>query len=129
MFASGRVSTGAQHKGEEPDDAMTFSREIVFPLSFVRPVREGAVYLAEVMEDKWDVFFYGSALYFARSWSGQLIYRAELERPSGRENEPTVVREFLNMDACRADRALAARQLEFDTCVRDAHGGSASGAA
>jgi len=37
---------------------------------------EGAVYLAEVMEDKWDIFRFGDALFFVRSWSGMLVHRA-----------------------------------------------------
>jgi hypothetical protein len=47
------------------------------------PETEGPVYLAQVMEDKWDIFRFGDALFFVRSWSGTLVHRARLAAPNG----------------------------------------------
>ena len=30
------------------------------------------------MEDKWDIYFYDGYLYFTRSWTGDLIFLAEI---------------------------------------------------
>jgi hypothetical protein len=44
---------------------------------------EGPVFLAQQMEDKWDVFLVGGELCFSRSWTGQVAYRAAVsfDRP------------------------------------------------
>ena len=33
--------------------------------------------MPQEMEDKWDIYFHEDHLYFARSWTGNLIYRAD----------------------------------------------------
>src|SRR5204862_3610513 len=48
-------------------------------LTYPYPDQEdGPLFVAQQMEDKWDVYRFGDSLYFARSWSGDLIYRARL---------------------------------------------------
>jgi hypothetical protein len=37
---------------------------------------EGVVFKADVMEVKWDIYIYDSQFLFARSWTGELKYRA-----------------------------------------------------
>ena len=37
---------------------------------------EGIVSKSEAMEVKWDIYVYGSVFLFARSWTGELCYRA-----------------------------------------------------
>jgi hypothetical protein len=40
----------------------------------------GPLFQAQVMEEKWDIFYCDDGyLYFCRSWTGQLIFRAALE--------------------------------------------------
>jgi hypothetical protein len=34
------------------------------------------VFLAQQMEDKWDVFLLRNELWFSRSWTGEVVYRA-----------------------------------------------------
>jgi hypothetical protein len=41
--------------------------------------RDGPLYVAQRMEDKWDIYLYDGYLYFARSWTGELAYRARIE--------------------------------------------------
>lgn len=46
--------------------------------------RVGPLYQAKVMEEKWDIFYCSDGyLYFCRSWTGQPIFRAALERFDG----------------------------------------------
>lgn len=40
---------------------------------------EGVVSKSDSMEVKWDIYIYDSVFLFARSWSGQLVYRAKAE--------------------------------------------------
>jgi hypothetical protein len=53
-----------------------------YPLAAALP--EGPLSKAECMEDKWDIYHYVPHLYFARSWSGDLAYRAAVRVDSGR---------------------------------------------
>jgi hypothetical protein len=50
---------------------------ITLPLAFVQ--RSGPVAIAAQMEDKWNVYLHEQRLFFARSWTGQLIHSATLE--------------------------------------------------
>ena len=40
---------------------------------------EGIVFKADRMEVKWDIYVYDSVFLFSRSWTGELIFRAEAE--------------------------------------------------
>lgn len=40
---------------------------------------EGIVFKAKSMESKWDIYIYDSVFLFARSWTGDLVYRAWAE--------------------------------------------------
>src|SRR5438093_692870 len=69
-----RSSTGEQYPGRDPEDAHLVTCELSYPC--YRPLSEGPLFKAQEMEDKWDIYLYGSKIYFARSWKGQLVYRA-----------------------------------------------------
>jgi hypothetical protein len=56
------------------DDAEVIECGLSFDLP--RPTDEGPVFKAQCMEDKWDIYNYAGNLLFARSWTGQLIFRA-----------------------------------------------------
>ena len=61
-------------------------REIACDLSYTlrEPLAEGPVFRSQEMEEKWDVYFYGGQLYCARSWTGDVMFRAGLEQTDGR---------------------------------------------
>jgi hypothetical protein len=40
--------------------------------------KDGPLFVAQQMEDKWDIYLYESNLYFARSWTGDLVLRAAI---------------------------------------------------
>jgi hypothetical protein len=37
---------------------------------------EGAAYKAKCMEDKWDIYGWNDIIYFTRSWTGEVVYKA-----------------------------------------------------
>lgn len=75
-FASLRHASGNEHVGTAPPGAQVFRCELVYPTLVMS---HGPVFRASAMEDKWDIFFFDGYLYFARSWSGNLILRARVE--------------------------------------------------
>jgi hypothetical protein len=76
-FANLRQSDGSQHKGLSPANASRLDGDLHFP--FNGESLDGPLFLADVMEDKWDIYLYGGHLYFARSWSGDLKLRAKID--------------------------------------------------
>jgi hypothetical protein len=76
-FAKLRYSDGRQHMGVSPANAARLDSDLLFP--FNGESLDGPLFLADVMEDKWDIYLYDEHLYFARSWSGDLPLRAKIE--------------------------------------------------
>jgi hypothetical protein len=58
-------------------EARKLTCRLSFPSSDER-IPEGAQFVAECMEDLWNIFRFDDQLYFTRSWTGQLRYRAKL---------------------------------------------------
>lgn len=75
-FVRLRSSTGEEHRGKAPANASV----IECALHYVREgdVTDGPLFKAREMEDKWDLYVFGPHLYFARSWTGELVYRATI---------------------------------------------------
>jgi hypothetical protein len=76
-FAYLRESDGRQHKGSSPANASRIECDLRYP--FNGESYDGPLFVADVMEDKWDIYRYNGCLYFARSWSGELRFRAKIE--------------------------------------------------
>jgi hypothetical protein len=79
-FLALRRSTGANHRGTSPPNPQRIAFPLTYPLSDefakVCDVDDGPVFLAETMEDKWDIYLHDGWFYFARSWTGNLVFRA-----------------------------------------------------
>jgi hypothetical protein len=71
-----RASAGVEHRGAVPESAILVACDLRYP--HVRAFDEGPVFKAMEMEDKWDIYFFQDHLYFARSWTGALIFRASI---------------------------------------------------
>lgn len=69
-----RKSGCTEHVGQEPDDPVTWTCHLTFPYS--GEVEDGTLFIAQEMEDKWDIYLYEGHLYFARSWTGKLCFKA-----------------------------------------------------
>lgn len=74
-FNALRHATGSEHRGRPPADALAADCDLRYPLEGDAPP-DGPLFVAEQMEDKWDVSYHDGYLYFARSWTGELIFRA-----------------------------------------------------
>lgn len=75
-FSELRRSHGEHINGKLPDQSIHVDCQLFYPHQ--GETRDGALYMAKEMEDKWDVYLFDGFLYFARSWSGVLVYRAEI---------------------------------------------------
>ncbi|MBN1266504.1 MAG: hypothetical protein JXA25_13490 [Anaerolineales bacterium] len=62
--------------GQAPEDSVTLPCSLQYPSMDKLP--NGLNYRAEVLEDKWDILHTGEYLYFLRSWTGHLVFRAHL---------------------------------------------------
>lgn len=81
-FARLRSSRGDEYKGRRPRGAGTVSCS----LTYVCPERplDGPLFKSEEMEDKWDIYLFNDVLYFARSWTGDLLFCADTRFESDR---------------------------------------------
>jgi hypothetical protein len=76
FFGSSASRSGEQFRGQQPENAIRVPCELTYPLPEALP--EGPVFLATIMEEKWNIYHFSGVLYFARSWTGQLHYLARL---------------------------------------------------
>ena len=70
-----RRSDGTEYIGTTPEDPAYFELALEVPLHGAE-LRDGPLFKAEQMEDKWDIYRYGDIYYFERSWTGTLIHLA-----------------------------------------------------
>lgn len=76
-YARLRNSSGEELRGTSPQNARNLECKLWYPVRH-RP-HDGPMFKSEVMEDKWDIYLYDGYLYFQRSWTGDLVFRAEVE--------------------------------------------------
>jgi hypothetical protein len=87
-YLGDRASDGRRLVGRIPDDAE--SRECLLRYPFEGTSGDGALFRSMVMEDKWDIDLYEGHLYFARSWTGQLVFRAAIAFVEGQATVTSV---------------------------------------
>ena len=75
-FAQLRSSAGEKNRGKLPDNAKSSECDLKYP--YDGEPADGALFKAQEMEHKWDIYLYDNRIYFARSWTGDLIYVAEV---------------------------------------------------
>jgi len=71
-----RTDDGRSSVGTLPEDSFSVDADLRFPYNGAR--EDGVIFFAKEMEDKWDFYAYDSRLYIRRSWTGALLYVAEL---------------------------------------------------
>jgi hypothetical protein len=69
-----RASDGRELIARQIRDAIRIPTSLRFPHNGA-PL-EGVVFKSDEMEAKWDIYFYQSIFLFARSWTGELRFRA-----------------------------------------------------
>jgi hypothetical protein len=68
------------------------------------------LFVAQQMEDKWDIYLQDGDLYFTRSWTGELVFRAAIAFKNG---EAMVSKVEANQAKIVEDTALAIRSVDF----------------
>lgn len=76
-FVALRTADGEHYRGRAPADSTTCACDLRYPHKEGR-TRDGPLFKAASMEDKWDIYLYDGRLFFARSWTGELAYRATI---------------------------------------------------
>jgi hypothetical protein len=99
---------------------MPDARKIPCLLSYPRGgerIPDGGHFVAEGMEDRWNIFLFDANFYFTRSWTGQLRYRAKLLfRPGAlfvTEVEVSRTHPADNLHLNLEDQELPVRQVDF----------------
>jgi hypothetical protein len=72
-----RPTDGTDHIGHAPVNASRLDCDLIYP--FNGESRDGPLFFADVMEDKWDIYLYDGHVYFVRSWTRELHLRAKIE--------------------------------------------------
>jgi hypothetical protein len=75
-FGQLRSSLGEQYQGQLPKNAISAECYLTYPYDGKHA--DGVLFKAQEMEEKWDIYLYQNKIYFARSWTGELIYVADV---------------------------------------------------
>ena len=106
-FSHLRVSDGRQHVGQMPPDPTAIDCLLEYE---GWPLREGPLFKADEMEDKWDIYQWNGQLYAVRSWTDDLIITADL---SVQGTNASIRRIVAAADRVFGDAAFAVRTLDF----------------
>ncbi len=111
-FSQLRHSTGEQHIGKVPENTLHIPCSLHYPHG---ESADGPLFVAKEMEDKWYIYLYDNHVYFARSWTGQLIFRAEIgfsadEAVVSEIDADTAMLTTKNMDDIQS---LVVRQVDY----------------
>lgn len=98
-FMELRASDGEHCRGKDPTIAASARCLLTYPSS---AHAQSALFRAAEMEEKWDVFLLDGDLNFARSWTGELVYRASMTFEPSR----TIVSEIFGVREPGSRRAL-----------------------
>lgn len=104
-----KTLTIADFQGQKLSAVQHLHSPLSYPLS-TKGIVDGPQFLAETMEDLWNIFFFNNYFYFSRSWTGELRYRA---RASVRENALVISEIEAAREAMEADEHLPVRQVDF----------------
>ena len=108
-WARERANDGRRLAGARPDHAIELSTLLLGPMNLPLP-GDGPVFKGDHLDDKWDVYLFNGWLYFVRSWSGLLVYRAAVKVEMGKM---IVDRIDAPSDAADSDPAFCIREVDF----------------
>jgi hypothetical protein len=107
-FSHLRSASGEEHRGRHPDDALIVPCNLIYP--FNGESHDSPLFVAQQMEDKWDIYLYDGYLYFARSWTGDLALRATI---AFKEKAAVITEIEANRAKVLDDSALAVKMVDF----------------
>jgi hypothetical protein len=81
FFGSAESRSGLYLWGLHPEDALQLSCDLRYER--ITELANGPLFLASEMEEKWNIYHFDGALYFARSWTGRLDYLAHTQLDAG----------------------------------------------
>jgi hypothetical protein len=73
QFFANRSSDGKQFEFVQIENSTKYKSNLVYPYNDLD--LRGAVFKADAMEVKWDIYAYYGWLYFVKSWTSELIYK------------------------------------------------------
>ncbi len=76
-FGVMRQSDGKNHIGQKIENENFIETNLEYPHN--GEMLDGVIFKSEEMECKWDIYIYDNCFYFARSWSGELWFKAQAE--------------------------------------------------
>lgn len=100
-FSELRLVTGEEYRWTHPSNAVIGSCSLKYPA--IRSPNDGPLFKATVMEEKWDIYRYEGVLYFSRSWTGDLVFTANMK----------INNEALNLYSIEADAEVASKDTLF----------------
>jgi hypothetical protein len=106
-FVALRSSVGSNHAGQMPANATAIEYRLVYPGG---GIADGALFKAQQMEQKWDIYLYGDSLYFCRSWTDALVFRAKFSTTADGLAVETI---WADVDAIEGGRDQAVRQVDY----------------
>jgi len=106
-FATLRKNTGLTYAGELPADPIEIQAALEYP---GEQVRDGMLYKAGKLEEKWDIYLYEQHLYFCRSWTGTLVYVASFQLAQGKI---TIGKIWVAREASAEDSVFAIQEVDY----------------
>jgi len=107
-FTQLRNSDGQQYRGSIPNQSLHTDSVLTYPP--LRVANHSRLFVAQQMEDKWDIYLWDGHLYFSRSWTGDLIFRAKVDF----SDHATVVSSIdAKSQMVKGDGSLAVREVDF----------------
>ncbi|MFC4314139.1 hypothetical protein ACFPN2_34010 [Steroidobacter flavus] len=106
-FVALRKSVGANHVGQMPEGATAIEHRLVYPGG---GTADGVLFKAQRMEQKWDIYLYGSRLYFCRSWTDALVFCADFSTTANTLAIETI---WAPVEAIDGGPGLAVRQVDY----------------
>jgi hypothetical protein len=104
-YTSLRDSTGEELRKKVFKPALSFPCSLTYSVKGRGP--DGPVYKSQVMEEKWDVYFYDDHFYFCRSWQGELMYRVKVQRG------PPALKVVLIEGSHKTNEKITLRDVDF----------------
>jgi len=103
-----RNSIGEKYIGKQPDNSIGIECNLHYSHPGSGP--DGPIFKATEMEDKWDIYIHNNFLYFARSWSGDLIFLTKVEFTG---KEVVIGHISANSDFVNSDKLNAISQVDY----------------
>jgi hypothetical protein len=106
-FLELRSDDGRALVGKLPDAPREMACDLLYP--YVGEVRDGVLFKAGRMEEKWDIYLYQSKIYFCRSWTSNLLYVAHFSA----DGQGVAITKIVAAGELAADPTLPVRQVDY----------------